>query len=980
MYTREIEQTVTEYAAGHLRVLGPPGSGKTTLLVRRFEALEARDPGATLVLTYSRQSQERLLDAITAARPAGIERPPVTTYTALAIQAFVRPPEILSGVEEWLLLDAVVKKNRRRFESEYRAVCATRRFQDAALECCHVLMQNGISASDAEAMGGCSARLSDILSLYSLFLDALGERVTYYNLAWRAVERLLSTHGRNPFSGRAHVLIEDFQDVDAGQYALLRAAASGGGAALTAFGDPTGARFGFRGTDERFLLERFPADFGGRTLHLPVSSATSPALRGLTDRLIEETAAGGAARYAAPAEEAPPRPAAVKLHTAGDEYEEIALVAARIRELLDAGACAPEEIAVAARNKIAYEPVVSMLFQQYGIPLETGRPRHTAFRSLIASLITLILDGGDEVALRALETSPDRAALEELLRARSEGAPAGGGEAAFRALLRGYAAGLAARRGSWFEQLDRDLLRPLIASLNPSERARACTLELRELREEWRRYLSFAQRTGFERDDATFARRSDIFVADARATQPVAGRVGLYSCNQLSNLFFPVVFLVGCSETLFPALPQEEAFFPSAELERALAAARPESAISIYRARPAGRQMKDEYALLLHTVTRAADLLTITAPMRFGDQNLPAPSFIFGESPACEPLDITADDLLPPLARLSRAALRNDRDLLGELAPAIELAPGWNAPPGEPAPFSLERFPVSSSSLGGFTYCERKFYYQRVVRVPDLDLLDVTLGSMLHALLETICGERRRADVLRTPPDVIDEYIAKLIDERGELIPEGLFKTLFAGQLRSLAEKFFELEAQREDAYSIEATEEMFGVSRGGWDFAGRIDRIDRVSGGGRVVIDYKTGAQERRTAKTLRERILRTELNDRERNWQVPLYLWAVIERDGRLPERYLHYLMQLGQTPVALALHLFEHQPALDAAQLPGGRNGPSYLLREDLERCIDDAVAVASDIFGTRTLFRKTDDLDRCVRCRFRQLCRRSGSGSE
>lgn len=231
---RNLHTAGLSFPSGHVRVLGPPASGKTTLLVRRFEELEARDPGATRILTYSRLSHERLLAAITASVPERLGRPPVYTYLSCAKEVFPRSPEIIGGAEERILLGEIIGRGEPRLSSGYKSVLSTARFQTAALDLFHILMQNGISGDRLEALRASKRlgdRLGDMLALYRAFRAAIDKRSlsTFYDLVWKAVERLESDPGLNPFRRARTVLVEDFQDVDAGQYALLKAVAPPGG-------------------------------------------------------------------------------------------------------------------------------------------------------------------------------------------------------------------------------------------------------------------------------------------------------------------------------------------------------------------------------------------------------------------------------------------------------------------------------------------------------------------------------------------------------------------------------------------------------------------------------------------------------------------------------------------------------------------------------------------------------------------------------
>ena len=59
--------------------------------------------------------------------------------------------------------------------------------------------------------------------------------------------------------GSRHVFVDEYQDTDPGQVALLRALA-GDGRDLTVVGDPDQSIYGFRGADVRGILD-FPAAF-----------------------------------------------------------------------------------------------------------------------------------------------------------------------------------------------------------------------------------------------------------------------------------------------------------------------------------------------------------------------------------------------------------------------------------------------------------------------------------------------------------------------------------------------------------------------------------------------------------------------------------------------------------------------------------------------------------------------------------------------
>ena len=73
-----------------------------------------------------------------------------------------------------------------------------------------------------------------------------------------------------------------------------------------------------------------------------------------------------------------------------------------------------------------------------------------------------------------------------------------------------------------------------------------------------------------------------------------------------------------------------------------------------------------------------------------------------------------------------------------------------------------------------------------------------------------------------------------------ELELEGRFAELERARLARLAREWLEIEKSR-PPFEVLATERSQALSVAGLEFSGRIDRMDRLEGGGHALIDYKT-------------------------------------------------------------------------------------------------------------------------------------------
>ncbi|RCK79887.1 MAG: ATP-dependent DNA helicase UvrD/PcrA [Candidatus Ozemobacter sibiricus] len=374
------------------------------------------------------------------------------------------------------------------------------------------------------------------------------------------------------------------------------------------------------------------------------------------------------------------------------------------------------------------------------------------------------------------------------------------------------------------------------------------------------------------------------------------GGVRLMTVHQSKGLEFPVVFVVGLSEGVFPVAMREDRLLPAGGLnllQARLDARRP--AVPFYNPYPSDAEdhLEEERRLFFVAMTRAQEGLVLTWPQRVGhDPVSPAPFLReIGLEPQAAALDerpLSLSEARVRLAALSEADRAALEKLWREQHPADEGAIRFfdrlrPAPPPPPAVDQVRLpadFRFTASALEAYLECPRRFFFKHVLRVRDpREAADpsLALGRALHACLEALHADGSPwAHGFRPPAAALNE----LWERHGEPELAHLGPLARAGR-RALARQSLDWYVAAIYAHGQvpfggrPLVEAGFEFTCAGFRCAGRFDRVvETPDGQGTWIIDYKTTTTTR-SSETLLERVLPEE-GGLAPEIQMPFYLLA--------------------------------------------------------------------------------------------------------
>ncbi|MCX6396495.1 MAG: ATP-dependent DNA helicase [Propionibacteriales bacterium] len=463
------QQRVVDHPGGPLLVLAGPGSGKTTTLVEAIlDRVERRGaaPAEVLALTFSRKAAEQVRDRVTARLGRTTSLATSATFHSFAYglvrefdtDLYDGPLRLLSAPEADVIIAELLQDSPEsvRWPESLRVAAGTRGFAREVGAVLSRAREKGLDEFALTRLGEKHAIDEFVAAGWFLeqYLANLDQQATtdYADLIRRAV--IVAEEHRDVLRARyRHVFVDEYQDTDPGQVALLQAIAGDGGD-LVVVGDPYQSIYGFRGADVRGILE-FPASFpqvGGAPAEVAVLGTTRrfgvrvltavQRVAGripLTGSIGEETRE----RFLAPSVHPGTPDGRVEVFTFDTERAEVERIADLLRRAHLEDGVGWSEMAVLVRSGKASIPGLRRALTAAGVPVEvaadeTPLGREPAVRPLLEALRAAInLDNEDAedpdyfdtIRAEGLLTSPlagldatDVRALARALRAVEKGA------------------------------------------------------------------------------------------------------------------------------------------------------------------------------------------------------------------------------------------------------------------------------------------------------------------------------------------------------------------------------------------------------------------------------------------------------------------------------------------------------------------------------------------------------------------------------
>nr|WP_163501405.1 DNA helicase II [Halomonas socia] len=565
---------------GNMLVLAGAGSGKTRVLVHRIAWLlqtEGMSPYAILAVTFTNKAAREMRTRLEALLGLSLRNMWVGTFHSIAHRLLrthwqdARLPQhfqIIDSDDQLRLVKRLLKDHRiddERFPP--------RQVQYFISGC----KEEGLRPHQVDAHGdGYMAQMVELYERYQLTCER-GGLVDFGELLLRSLELLRDTpallaHYQARFG---HVLVDEFQDTNTLQYAWLKLL-TGESAGMTVVGDDDQSIYGWRGARVE-NIRRFEQEFRDtRTVRLEQNYRSTSAILDAANALISHnTGRMGKELWTEGAKGEP-----ISVYAGFNDLDEARFIVDTIGEQVRDGA-ARREIAILYRSNAQSRVLEETLIRQ-GVPYRIYGGQRFYERLEIKNALAylrLLLNREDDASLERVINVPARGIgtrtveiLREHARLNNVSLWQALHDALSDALLKGRAANAVRAFAELIEQLDNDTagmaLHEIIAHVNHSsgliehhanEKGEKGQARIENLEELINAARAFTQGDALENQEVgegaaalePFLSEAALNAGDHEADE-FEDCVQLMTLHSAKGLEFPIVFVSGVEEGLFP--------------------------------------------------------------------------------------------------------------------------------------------------------------------------------------------------------------------------------------------------------------------------------------------------------------------------------------------------------------------------------------------------------------------------------------------
>jgi uncharacterized protein (TIGR00375 family) len=255
------QQHAVMHAGARLLIAAGPGTGKThTLTCRIAHLITAKQvlPQRILAVTFTNKAAEEMRSRLRALLGETTSLPFIATFHGLCFRLLqeLYPDQVISLVDEDQQVELIAEAATMAAKRGITVSLTPQRLQEQIMRAKqNMLAPDDLPQADLNSTDRC---LFAVYRAYQVLLE-IQSQVDFEDLIFKVVHRLESDSGflkacRDRF---CHVFVDEYQDLNHGQYRIIRALAPADAksGSLCVIGDPDQSIYGFRGSDPGYFIK-----------------------------------------------------------------------------------------------------------------------------------------------------------------------------------------------------------------------------------------------------------------------------------------------------------------------------------------------------------------------------------------------------------------------------------------------------------------------------------------------------------------------------------------------------------------------------------------------------------------------------------------------------------------------------------------------------------------------------------------------------